>query len=389
MLIEVEGASGATAGAAVTHALVVGVSHYPFLDGPAATPQGEQLGMANLSTAARSASEVAAWLLEEYHQPDAPLASLRLLLSPVEGEPLHETVAGRMGGTPTPATRDELKKAFTAFREACRSNPANRAFVFFAGHGIQLNKHGAIVLLEDFATADEDDLLYGAVDVLGCWGSMNETGGADNQVWFSDACRQRPEIAKRFESLSGAFAPGNQGLGNVAASPLFLSSSTREQAFADPTSLTIFTQALLWALRGAAAAGADESCPEWHVSSTRLSEVLPRRVVALLAGTASDQSVEVTGRANPVVVQRFAETPQVDIEVVVTPEGLVPAPTANLLLEGVQPVEVEASWPLRVRSAAGLYQLTVEAAGELPRRGQKLFKAEPPTCTTTVEVSAP
>ena len=53
MLIEVEGVTSP----AVTHALVVGVSHYPFLDGPEATPTGEQLGLANLNSAARSASE--------------------------------------------------------------------------------------------------------------------------------------------------------------------------------------------------------------------------------------------------------------------------------------------------------------------------------------------
>ena len=88
MLIEVEGVTSP----AVTHAFVVGVSHYPFLDGPEATPLGEQLGMANLSSAARSASEVAAWLLGEYRCPEAPLASVRLLLSPVDGESLH---AGR------------------------------------------------------------------------------------------------------------------------------------------------------------------------------------------------------------------------------------------------------------------------------------------------------
>ena len=46
---------------------------------------------------------------------------------------------------------------------------------------------------------------------MGCHASMWETGQADHQVWFSDACRQRPEIVKRFESLTGAWKPGNIG----------------------------------------------------------------------------------------------------------------------------------------------------------------------------------
>ena len=102
MLIEVEG----VAAPAVTHAFVVGVSHYPFLDGPQMTDQGEQLGLANLSSAARSASELTAWLLNEYRCPEAPLKDVRLLLSPVDGEALNADVLARMGGQPAPATRD-------------------------------------------------------------------------------------------------------------------------------------------------------------------------------------------------------------------------------------------------------------------------------------------
>ena len=72
MLIEVEG----VAAPAVTHAFVVGVSHYPFLDGPQMTDQGQQLGLANLSSAARSASELVGWLLNEYRCAEAPLSPL-------------------------------------------------------------------------------------------------------------------------------------------------------------------------------------------------------------------------------------------------------------------------------------------------------------------------
>src|SRR3989337_790908 len=101
MLIEVDGVTAP----AVTHAFVVGVSHYPFLDGPQMTDQGGQLGLANLSSAARSASELVAWLLNEYQCPEAPLKDVRLLLSPVDGETLHPDVVTRMGGQPAPAKR--------------------------------------------------------------------------------------------------------------------------------------------------------------------------------------------------------------------------------------------------------------------------------------------
>ncbi len=382
MLIEVEEVTSP----AVTHAFVVGVSHYPFLDGPEATPLGEQLGMANLSSAARSASEVAAWLLGEYRCPEAPLASVRLLLSPVDGEAAHPDVVARMAGQTAPATRESVKDEFTAFKAAAAENTANRAIVFLAGHGIQLSSRGAILLLEDFATAAEEDVLFGAMDVMGCHASMRVSGSADHQLWFSDACRQRPELVKRFESLTGAWAPGNLGTGDVAATPVFLSSSTRENAFADPQGLTIFAQALLWALRGAAAVGKDETCDAWHVSSTRLSQLLPSRVKELSQAGGADQSVDLTGKPLEVVVQQFEDAPQVDVEVTVTPADLDPAPVAKLLFEGRDPVTVDGGWPLKFRGRAGIYQLTADVAGPVPRQGLKLFAAQPPSCRDQVVV---
>jgi hypothetical protein len=381
MLIEVEG----VAAPAVTHAFVVGVSHYPFLDGPQMTDQGQQLGLANLSSAARSASELVGWLLNEYRCAEAPLKDVRLLLSPVDGEALNADVVARMGGQPAPATRAAVKAEFTAFMEACAS-PADRALVFLVGHGIQLSQRSAIVLLEDFATDAEPDLLFGAMDVIGCHDAMRTFGGADHQAWFSDACRQRPEIVRRFEALDGAFKPGNIGLAEVAASPVFLSSSTRENAFADPQGLTIFTQALLWALRGAAAVGKDETCPVWHVSSSRLSLVLPTRVKALAQAGGADQSVDLTGKPLDVVVQQFAEAPQVDIEVALSPADLDPPPVAQLRFEGTQAVEVAPGWPLKVRASAGIYELTADVAGPTPRQGRKLFVAQPPLCQDEVQV---
>ena len=72
-----------------TRALVIGVSAYPYADGPEATESGRKSGIGHLSSASRSASEFAAWLMTEYRQPGKPLVSLRLLVSPIDGEVLH------------------------------------------------------------------------------------------------------------------------------------------------------------------------------------------------------------------------------------------------------------------------------------------------------------
>ena len=197
---------------------------------------------------------------------------------------LHPDVVAKLGGQAAPATRETVRKEFTAFKNACAENTANRAFVFLTGHGIQLSSRGAILLLEDFATAEDGDLLFGAMDVMGCHGSMWATGQADHQVWFSDACRQKPEVVKRYESVTGAWKPGDENGGDVAATPILLSSGAREQAFADPQGLTLFTDALLWGLRGGGVVGSDTVSPQWHVSTERLSKVLQERVRSTASG---------------------------------------------------------------------------------------------------------
>lgn len=355
MRIEGPGA-GSAAG---THAFIVGVSHYPFADGPNATERGEQSGIANLTGAARSASEVAAWLLREYRNPDAPLASVRILLSPVAGEQVHPHIDGLMAGVSAPATREKVESEFFDFREDCKRDPENVAFVYVAGHGVQLNKRGAVVLLTDFAV-DRKDYLHGAIDMIGCHDAMDEAGNAHHQLWFSDACRQHPEIAKRFETLSGAYKPGQEGLGQVDSTPLFLAASTRENAFATVGANTIFCEALLLALRGEAATGPTDKCKQWHVSAMSLIEYLPDKVKDLLAGR-EPQHVDLTGRALPMVAHRFDEPPEVEIVVNLDPPEAGASSVPTLFLDQ-QPREINPSWPLRYRGGAGAYQLMVKAS---------------------------
>ena len=60
-----------------THALVIGVSRYPYVkDAPEETPFGARSGLGQLSCAAHSAARFAAWLLDTYHNDKAPLSSL-------------------------------------------------------------------------------------------------------------------------------------------------------------------------------------------------------------------------------------------------------------------------------------------------------------------------
>ena len=142
-----------------THALVIGVSRYlHFADGSEPTADGTSFQMEQLSAAARSASEFAAWLLKVYRCTRAPLGSLRVLLSPSKGEQIAADIAALQAAGDSSATLANVRTALKEFRDACDSNVDNIAIVYAAGHGVQLTKHGAILLLTDFVrgTADRD-----------------------------------------------------------------------------------------------------------------------------------------------------------------------------------------------------------------------------------------
>jgi hypothetical protein len=367
-----------------THGLVIGVSHYPFADGPDASDLGESFGIQNLTSAARSASEFAAWLVDEYRNPQRPLTSLRVLLSPIEGETIHPRIEALLPRD-APATRAAVEQDLGEFRQDCRSNPDNVAVVYIAGHGVQLNKRGAIVLLHDFGDPNHVNELTGAIDVRGCHDGMDEAGNAHQQVWFVDACRQLPTVARRFERLEGALILSERP-GQVRSSPLFLASSTRESAFAVIGGTTLFSQALLWALRGAAALGPEGGVSdEWYVGLSRLNTLLDRRVKALAGAHGEDQNVDPTGRFTDAVIHRFAQPPPV--EVFLTLKPLAAAAQGALLFNGdaTQAHQWEV-WPFQDRLHPGLYALKVTPQPPFRSPGSSLVNVTQPEFTQEVEV---
>lgn len=347
----------------VTHAFVVGVSAYPFLDGPQASPFGAAFGMEGLTSAARSASDVAAWLLEEFRKPEAPLATLRVLLSPADGEALHPTVAAALPG-PEQATRAAVEAAFEDFAQDCRTHPDNFAFVYIAGHGVQLTTSASVVLLHDFADPSHGAELKGAIDVSQCHHGLSGGGYPNTQVWFADACRQVPEVARRFETLRKAL-DASKPFGDVEASALILGAGPRESAFADVGGSSIFSQALLWCLRGGAATACPPPATEWYVRAGWLATALKDRIDALTGPHGVQQNVETVGRNAQVVVQRFERAPEAEVEVALKPEDAQPLPTAHLALDARVPVPLHPGWPLRERLPAGMYLLRVDAEAPL------------------------
>lgn len=343
-----------------THALVIGISRYPYLDGAQQTDEGREYGLTNLTTAARSAAEVAGWLLQEHRNLDAPLASLSVLLSPVDGEVIPPALAAKLH-PPLAATSSAVRKAFGKLRKRCEARPGNVAFVYVAGHGVQLTKRGAVVLLEDFASPRHLNAFDGAIDMVGLHAAFNGSGYAAKQAWFVDACRQRGEVADRFEQLVGAFKL-DEPRGQVESSPLYLASSSREAAFAIPGETTLFSTALLEALRGGAATGPARAGDEWQVSVYSLAEMLTKTVDLLAAEDGEVQRVDITGRVTNATLHRFHRPPDVDLRIEISPLAAARSCKASLYFGGKEEVvSAAAEWPLERRVKAGLYTLTVDA----------------------------
>jgi hypothetical protein len=369
-----------------SHALVIGVSAYRHLaDGPAPTGAGSSFELEQLSAAARSASEFAAWFLTEYDNPRAPRNSLRILLSPSPGEQIAAAVPG-LGVPIEQATLANARAAILEFRNACDANPDNVGIVYVAGHGVQLTKTGAIVLLTDFGDPGQASVLENALDIAVIHEGLNHPATARTQFWFVDACRQRPVVAKRFEALAGAFKLDIPN-GNTEISPLFLAATTGTAAFARPGGLTLFAEALLWALRQGAVAPPDDGLDAWHVPVRELIHRLPDRVQDLARKENAEQSVDIAGKIHDATVQEFAKTPSAELRIDVEPEVARAASRGTLRLGGaINPVvDGYSAWPFQQPVDAGLYGLSIKT--DAPFVGlDTIFEVRPPATTKGFKV---
>lgn len=370
-----------------THALIIGVSFYPHITcGNDPTPEGEAFQLEQLSTAARSASEFAAWLLNEYHNPKAPLRSLRVLLSPAPCEHLNAAIQALLPPEHA-ATRSAVEQDLVGFRAACDSHRDNVAIVYVAGHGVQMTKHGSVLLLQDFAKQGQLSRLQGAIDMAAVHAGMNHPGTAQTQFWFVDACRQKPAIARHFETLAGALTL-DEPHGNAEASPLFLAATTGSLAYGELGGESLFNGALMWALRKAGAAeGPGGGDQYWRVTVTQLIKVLPDKVMALAAAHGESQSVDVAGKVHEATLHTYPETPTVELHINLNPEEAKNMSQANLARGNGQVILANHNqWPLVTQVEAGLYTLSIDAT--VPYSNLKtILEIKPPQFVTEIEMS--
>ncbi|MGY2796127.1 hypothetical protein ACVWV0_000303 [Ewingella americana] len=368
-----------------THALIIGVSAYDYLigfKGGECSKQGLDSGLGQLSAAARSASQFATWLMNNYRREGFPLRSLRVLLSPAAEEEVSENLKDKLKENSIP-TRDNVATAFEEFQNATARNKNNIAIVYVAGHGVQFTNTGAVLLLKDFAHPNHARERYrGAVDIRAMHESMTYTRGARSQFWFVDICRKRASDASEYEKLAGVLEfdiPNNKGgSGASACSPLFLSASSGEQAFARPGKLTLFCEALMSALvEGHAASSDGERRSPWLVSTSGLQIYLRNTVKLLAARHEEKQLIECTGIFNDEVFHECEKAPDVDLTIQIKDGMNSDNYSARLSQLDDVLYDNHTTWPLHAKIPAGIYKIEVMTLTTNKRDSDNLKIAPP------------
>jgi hypothetical protein len=223
-----------------THAFVVGVGHYPHLPGGGGPQTPRNLGLGQLSSPSVSATTFADWLRTSLNNPQAPLGSLELLVSPGPQAPAPPQPVER-------ATMANVRTAFDGWYARCNRDAGNVAIFYFCGHGA-MNRRVAL-LTEDFG-ASELRMFEHAIDFEMTQLAM-ATCRARTQLFIADACREmQPEVLAQLNFDPRSLA--DAALGSVAPddAPRIYATRAGAQAFARHGEPTLFMHAFISALDG-------------------------------------------------------------------------------------------------------------------------------------------
>src|SRR5262249_25416541 len=129
-----------------THALVIGISIYRFLDSDTNEASVFKAnGLQQLPVAARSAFIFHNWILEHADRLAAPLKTLRLLLapSPAEADEIKCTQCQTDWGI------EDVSSALYDWRDDASFNPADATIFYFCGHGFDFDPSNPLIALGD------------------------------------------------------------------------------------------------------------------------------------------------------------------------------------------------------------------------------------------------
>jgi hypothetical protein len=341
------------------HVFVLGVSRYRHLeDGSDPSDTGIASGLEQLTSAARSASEFAAWVIENI--PEERLASLYLNVAPSENEALHPAVKDEVGSSPS-ATRAIVVEEWEAFYHKCRNTTDATAYIYVAGHGVQLNIDGAILFLEDFGTPLKRKF-WAALDLKAMHRTLRGSDAAALQFWFVDCCREKADAAAyNVSELGSAYTGFDVPEGLCVASPMFFATLPRESAWARTNGVSLFNEALLKALRKSAATESQHSNGSWCVTTSSLVAAVNEHVKR--ASGAHRQEVYLGGHQGLTteILHVFAEPPNGNLSITLKPTEARDVASARIDHDDVNVLAETQEWPITCELPAGLYIIYVRA----------------------------
>ncbi|MDB2439449.1 caspase family protein [Hellea sp.] len=229
------------------HVLIVGVSHYEHVEGGAQeTEKGLDSGLGQLNGCAMSAAKFAQWVLDEHHIPDLPLKSLRVLISPSEGEEVPEVIK-KILPEDHAASLKNIKSAYKGFLKDSRKDKDGMLIVYMCGHGVQIKKDNAHLLLEDFGHSNHDNILEASTSIQGLRDGIKGKHFPQKQFWFADCCQLPSEQAEDYENLFGGFTPDSRR-GEVKSDHLFIATAPLSPAWLEQGKQTVFNNSLMCVL---------------------------------------------------------------------------------------------------------------------------------------------
>ena len=359
------------------HVLVIGVSAYRHLPGgPEPNEKGKRSQLKQLNGPAKSASNFAAWMLNKHHHSSLNtngLKSLRVLLSPADGEDINPDIQALIAASGHPSEADSITVSATiaAFQSDCADDRDSMAVVYVCGHGVQIIEDGAKMLLSDYASPNKASLLDASLDLNKFYAGLYGHKYPQTQYWFYDCCGQKPAEAKYFESLKGGIGLDKDSGGFVEVAPIFMSASEDTLALGKVNENSFFCQSVLWALDQFGAASVrtpeyeDKASCDFIVTTGQLNESLKfilNRVAMLNGG--STQFFRCSGRPNPGVFHEYDFTLTLPTRFSVKPDTFVHQQRRVTGPYGDIVQLADNDWPIEMDLDAGLYVISVQKPGD-------------------------
>jgi Caspase domain len=343
-----------------THALVIATSRYDHLPEPGAAPPtgNETFGLVQARSPASGAFGFAKWLRDSYVNPEAPLASVDVLVTPSAQEAAADA---ELAAVTSSTLRSDVQQAIYAWRDRCTGQREGVAILYVSGHGIQVSRQDAIVLLQDFAK--ERRVLDGAIDIGSVFYGMRGEDLPARQFFFVDACRIRPEAFNRYASLGTGVGLDEPQVGDERrTAPMYFSASPDTAALGIPGTGTIFAQALLASLSGLAVSEYPDERGRWHVDVTSLQKALELYVQELAASYQDLQEVVTGGYVRNVPFHFYPNPPDLTVNIHLDPDAAAHIAQACVHndIDNVDLVTTPfVSNPVRATVPAGFYTLRV------------------------------